>query len=58
VPKVVRFRLSFQAFISIENRAEAEKTFANFAPLLTRHFIRHSFNGGGSSKNDGWFAAK
>ena len=32
--------------------------FANFAPFLTRHLVRHSTKcEGGSSKSEGWFAA-
>jgi len=30
----------------------------NFAHFWIRHFIRHSFNDGRSSKSDGWFTAK
>ena len=37
---------------------EVGVTFAFSVNFLTRHFIRHSFNDGGSSKSDGWFAAK
>ena len=39
--------------------AEVEGTFAIFALFLTRHLVRHSTEcEGGSSKSDGWFAAK
>jgi len=51
----------------MEKGGEVGVTFAFFADFLTRHFIRQSacipnlirgFNDGGSSKSDGWFAAK